>query len=499
MKRTLLSRKSIGLDLGGSALKAAVVSNGLWGPELSRSYVFPVASPGPEGSGDGPGSNLPDELARPLRRYGGPGVGLDGGRVFFRWLDLPKLTGLSGDKKRAAAAFALEKNLPMGLEDLAVDVGRWLKTGSKGSRALAFGVARSGVEDILARLARSGLHPRFISLDTLGLLRAAEAAGVRHGVVLDLGRAKTTILCLAQGRVAGLGFSQIAGAELEKHLIGSHGVEPGRASSRKELIASPQETEKLLGPVLEELAGEVGRVVRTSFADSDQKPQSLYLCGGSSRLPGIGRILGRSLSLETKEFNPLKKAVEPELIPAVGLALSGAEFDLGRDMKPQGVSRKALILPALALATALALGGANLHQALEQRRARLAKLVEAETALVKESAPHLTRIVSPLRQLRAELNKAKEEFQSLEGGQAVPVIDILSDLEKLASAQKVTLNEVVIDGPRITLSGLAQSFDTLSRFQQTLENRGGFSQVDRQSGKMEGGSAGVRFTLRMKR
>ena len=48
MKRSLLHRSAIGLDLGGSALKAVIVGIGLAGSGLRRSLVVPVPERGPE-------------------------------------------------------------------------------------------------------------------------------------------------------------------------------------------------------------------------------------------------------------------------------------------------------------------------------------------------------------------------------------------------------------------------------------------------------------------
>ena len=499
MKRSLLPSKRIGLDLGHSALKAVALDVGPLGAGLRRSQVAPC--PKPEGEGPGAGQT-PDPLAdldQAFRSRGGAGLGLDGGRAFYRWLDLPRMQGLSKTKKRAAAAFALEQDLPVGLDRLTVDVGRWLKPTREGQRALAFGLPRSQVEDLLERLGRAGLAPRFVSLDTLGLITAAEAAGVGDGVVLDLGHVKTTVLCFRKGRIAGLGFSEVAGAGLEKHLAQAQGLEPGQARERKESLDSPGRTEELFGPLLDRLGRETERIVKAAFASLEDRPQSLYLCGGTSRLPGLGSFLGRRLSLELRELMPLAKAVEPDLVAAVGLALAEPGFDLGREFQARSSPKRPLIMALVALALALGLGWANLHQALEQRRTNLGGLVAAEKALVKKAVPNLTRIVSPLSQLRAEKTRLEQELESLKGGQGGRVIDLLSDLERLASAQKIGLDEVVVDGGKITLSGTAGSFDILSAFQESLLAQGGFAEVERRSGKMEGGSAGVRFSLEIKR
>lgn len=493
MKRTLLPAKRIGLDLGRSGLKAVVLGLGPFGPGLRRALIEPSAELNP---------GSPDPLAgldRAFRGRPGAGLGLDGGRAFYRWLDLPRMQGLSKPKRRAAATFALEQDLPVGLDRLAVDVGRWLKPTREGQRALAFGLDRDQVQEALERLDQAGIPGRFVSLDTLGLIGAAEAAGVGEGLVLDLGQAKTTILCFRSGRIAGLGFSDIAGDEFDRHLARTLNLDPAQAREHKESLDSPARTGELFGPMLKKLAREADRIVKAASPALEQGPGRLYLCGGSSRLPGLGSFLAGELSLERDELKPLRKPVEPEFMAAVGLALADPGFDLGREFRNGKSSPRPLILALIALALALGLGWANLHQALEQRRTALAGLVAAEKSLVRRAAPNLTRIVSPLRQLRTERTRLAQELESLKSGPGKPVIDTLSDLERLASAQNIELDEVVVDGPKISLSGSAGSFDILSRFQESLMTGGGFAEVERRSGKMEGGAAGVRFTLEVRR
>ena len=492
------AKRTAGLDQGSLALKAVAVKNGLFGLRLSRAQqIFIPREEGELAHG------LAD-LGRSFKSGGSVVLSLSGSRAFFRWLDLPRMSGLSRAKQRQAAAYALENHLPVGLESLAVDVGRWLKpdkgsSGGEGTRGLVFGLSRQAIAQALDEAAQAGFKVERVSLDTMGLLAAAERAGVENGVVVDLGHSKTTVLCLAQGELIGLGFVDMAGEELDRHLASARDIPLAEARAVKERLTEPKEANELFGPVLKELGKEVGRIVRAAFPDHDRQPEGLFLSGGTSRLPGLPGMLGSALKLDSSPLNPLRRPVDPELVPALGLALAKPEFNLGRELIPQQSARRLIVLTIGVLAVVLILGGANLYQGLTTRRQTLARLIAAEEKLVRQSLPHLTRIVSPLRQVKGELDKAKAELSGLETGSSGPVLDTLLALDKVARAGAIKISEVVIDGPRMNLSGRAASFEALAGFQEGLAAQAGFSEVNRQSGRMGGPGQGVLFRLRMKR
>ncbi|MBW1712144.1 MAG: hypothetical protein JRJ59_03250 [Deltaproteobacteria bacterium] len=486
-----LFRRSIGLDLGSHAVKAVTVRQRPWGPRLARTGQVPVV--------DGDPAAAVRLLVKPGRSGERVNLGLSGTGAFFRWLDLPRMSGLSAAKRRQAAAFALESHLPVGLEELTVDVARWQTSARGGSRGLVFGLARSKIERTLAELEGSGPKPQAVSLDTIGLLAAAEAAGVVNGVVIDLGQTKSTVLCLVRGELAGLGFVETAGESFDRHLAGERECSLDQARAAKEAMADPQETVDVFGPVLESLSQGAARIIRAASLEAGPQPQALYLSGGLSRLPGLGRFLGKSLSLEAAALNPLRRPLAPEMIPALGLALDGRQFNLGRDLvRPVALARQ-IKLAAGALALVLVLGGANLWQELEQRRQALARLTAAEAALFKENLPQVTKVVSPVRQMQTELDKARDELAALKKSAGQPVLEILLSLDKLAQGKAIQLGEIVIDGPKIILAGRAQGFEVLTAFQAALSDQGEFKDVARESSRIEGLDKGVRFRLRMKR
>jgi len=479
----------LGLDIGSAAIKAAWVKLGLGGIKLLRSDQTRIEA-------DGAGQAL-GRLLKSGRHSDLIAAGLGGHKAYFRIIDLPRL---SGARLRQAAAFELENHLPVTGDSLAVDLINLEGRRADGLKGLAFGLSRQRLEASLAELGPARIKPHVVSLDTIGLIAAARLAKADSGLILDLGAAKTTMLRLKDGRPLDLGFSSLAGWALDRHLARSNGWSMDKARQFKEDLSRPEETLTRLGPPLEELAREISLFLKAASLDEEDFPERIYLCGGTSRLPGLGDFLARTLDLEVRWLKPLDQPVAPELVPALGLAVSEVDFNLARGDRRVARTSGDLKLVALGLGLIAVLAGANLylrlHQAFQAREA----IIEAKVALLRQNLPHLGRVVSPLAQMETELSKAKEEVSALTRGRTEGlVLETLLTLNRLAQGKGVTLDEIVFDGPNLIVAGLAEGFDKLEEFQAALNQEPGFSEVTLETSRREGSGQGVRFRLRIKR
>jgi len=419
-------------------------------------------------------------------------AGLSGRRAFFRWLDLPPLPGA---KLRQAAAFELEDHLPTPVEELLTDVAR-----SSGNRALVFAMDKGRIEAALESLTEARLNPQAISLDTVGLLTAAEWAGVEDGVLLDLGQSKSTVLCLAGGLPVGLAFLDTAGAAFDRSLARARGWTMSRARAHKEALSNQDEAIRLFKEPLEELAAGVANVIGAAYPAPDKRPQALYFSGGLSRLPGLERYLSETLSLPPAALWPLGQPVDPEMIPALGLALSGDDFNLARGKLGQAASGAQLKLVAAAVVLVLILGGANIYTRLSNRQDILAQLKTAELKIFKENLPHVKRVVSPLKQLEVEYQKAREELTALTRGEGQrQVLETLLGLNKIIEAHGVRLKSLQVEGSRVLLRGQAAGFEALDGFRSALEGEKEFGRVEIESSRIDPSGQGVAFRMRIER
>lgn len=487
--RRLWPVRLLGLDLGAGAIKTVWLRMGLGGPNLIKTAQADSDSP-----------DLGQVLANLLYRRPRADLeiaGLPGQKSLFRWLNLPPL---SGAKLRTAARFGLEDDLPVGLEDMAVDLARLARGPNKSFKGLAFALSRERIASFLALAAEVGWRPQVVSLDAVGLLAAAEAAGVESGAVVDLGAAKTTVLCLSQGRLAGLDFLPTAGHALDRHLARSKGWSMAQARHFKENLSRPEEAASLLGPPLAELCQGIGQVIRAALAQYEVTPSCLYLCGGTSRLPGLSDLLADQLDLPVEYLNPLAGELEPEFVSAAGLALSGEGFNLGREMGLSATPAGQLKIIAALGGLILILAGANIYLRLEEKTDRLNELKAMAAQTLSQNMPQLSRVVSPVAQMETELTKAQEELAALRRGQGEGrILDFLLLIDEHGQAGGVRYQEIFFDGPAISLTGWAENFDRVEALRQALAGEPVLKQVTLESSGRDGSGAGVKFRMKIRR
>ncbi len=481
--------KTLGLDLGSRAVKAVWIKQGLAGASLLRAESALIEA--------GEVDQALKTVLNKRRRHDLVLAGLSGHKAFYRWLNLPKL---SGAKLRQAAGFELEAHLPVGVERLAVDLIRLSSSPNGGVQGLTFGYDKQRIALALADLNQARITPQVISLDTVGLLSAARAVGLENGVVVDVGASKTSVLCLAKGAPVGLGFLDAAGRAFDRHLAREEGRSLSEARAFKESLTDAVEVRERLATPLTSLSQGVARIIKAAYPDPLAKPESIALSGGQARLPGLGAVLAEVVGLEVRPLSPLGDLLPPEMVPAWGLALSDESFNLGRAEGLRLIPARQFKLLAGALALILILIGGNIYTSLHSRQETLNQLKAAEKKIVEENLPHVPRVVSPVTQMENELDRAKEELAALTRGRSEGLIlETLLNLHRLTEGKNIQLSEVYFDGPRLSLVGRAPGFEVVEEYKTALSKAPGFKEVVIESSQLGGAGKGVKFRLGIKR
>lgn len=507
---------SVGLDLGSSSVKAAVVRMGLGKARPVRFLDAPTPAEDPPEAAARPPLEPDDEatggearlpevewteevapemaaLVRKIKSAEAVAAGLSGAEAYYRSLELPRL---AIDKLRQAALYSLEDHLPLSVDRLAAD----LVNGDQGldGRRLVWAMESEIVARALARLERWGLSTETVSLDAVGLLAAAERAGVEDDVVVDIGSAKATVICFSAGRALAVAHSPWAGLAMDRHLAAVQGVEMDHARRIKEDQEDAGTAVGMLEPVIHWLASDLIGIIRAAYAQAGRPPARLLVCGGTARLPGLIPALGERLDLEAMALSPFPGQVPPESVIATGLALTGPDFNLARGMTTDRRAGKLMTAVAALLVGVLLLAGGNLWRQIEHRQSTLAELKRIQIQAVRQGLPHLKRVVSPLAQTEVEVSRAKEELAALSRGQASStMLETIRALDAQVDVRRVRMSDMVVDGSRVTLSGLAETFEALEKFKDELAARAGFREVTLASSKKD--AEGVLFQLRMVR
>jgi type II secretion system protein L len=259
----------LGLDVGTTAVRGAVLRTALRKVELER-YVEAPLAPAEPGAPEGPAGRA-DALASAIRQVlaavgkapDGIVVAIAGEDASVRPVELP-----AAAQKRIAEVlpFELEAVLPFPAEDAVIDYQPIDKDGAR-VRLLAAAAPRANVASLLAELGDAGVAPQEIAVGAAaldGLVGLVpELAGAGPYVVLDLGAHHLDINILHHGRTE---IARTVGAGI---------------------AGLPQNEGELTRALVQTLAS-----FRAAGAPA---PIKAFVCGGGALLEGLGPWLGRLL------------------------------------------------------------------------------------------------------------------------------------------------------------------------------------------------------------
>ena len=205
------------------------------------------------------------------------------------------------------------------------------------------------INDYMSVCAEAGLTATVVDVDAFAVQNAFEASydldAGQTTVLINLGAAVTNINILARGTttftrditMGGNAFTE----EIQKQLnISYDEAEALKVGGQGETDAVvPQEVERVIGGVAEQLAGEIQRSLDFYAATAaDNKIGKVLLSGGTARIPALFKILEARASVPVEILNPFKNidvddrrfdpatilAAAPSAAVGVGLALRRA-------------------------------------------------------------------------------------------------------------------------------------------------------------------------------
>lgn len=297
-----MAHRILGLDLGHTALRLAVVDKTLrqatwtgYDEELLPADADAIAREA--------------ALRRLLERNQRPddviALGMPTAVALHRALTFP----FRDDKAIAeAVGFELENHIPTPLADLVVD---FVRTGEKDGQTevLAIAVPRKDVESLLDDAKTVGLEVRRLGLQVLSyaaLVRALPSLASGVTMLVDVGARSTEVAVLVDGRtqsfrsvavgarsMAQTFASQFATDTAEADLLGSHAMllPPGVTPETPEERLLHDATVSAVGPLLRELRLTLSLWLKRSH----RRPDRVVLTGGAAGLRGLYDFLQAAL------------------------------------------------------------------------------------------------------------------------------------------------------------------------------------------------------------
>ncbi|HVI75167.1 MAG TPA: type IV pilus assembly protein PilM [Anaeromyxobacteraceae bacterium] len=346
------SKLAVGLDIGSSSVKLIQLKEKKGGYALQ---AFGVAKLPPETIVDGALMNsgavvqaIQELLAEHKVKAREAAIGVRGHSVIIKKISLPRM---SQDELDESIQWEAEQYIPFDVKDVNIDTQILTPDGDAAGQmdVLLVAAKKDMINDYTSVCAEAGLQAAVVDVDAFAVQNAFEASYELHPgetvVLINVGASVTNINILAGGTttftrdvtMGGSAFTE----EIQKQLnISAEEAEALKVGGQGETDAVvPQEVERVIQQVAEQLAGEVQRSLDFYAATAaDNRIARVYLSGGTARIPALFKILEQRTGVPVEVLNPFKaievddRKFDPMLIThsaasaavAVGLALRRA-------------------------------------------------------------------------------------------------------------------------------------------------------------------------------
>jgi len=346
------SKLAVGLDIGSSSVKLVQLREKKGGYSLQ---AFGVSKLPPETIVDGALMNsaavvqaIQGLVAEHHVKARDVAIGVRGHSVIIKKISLPRM---SQEELDESIQWEAEQYIPFDVKDVNIDTQILTPAGDAAGQmdVLLVAAKKDMINDYTSVCAEAGLAASVVDVDAFAVQNAYEASyELPPGetmVLINVGAAVTNINILANGTttftrdvtMGGNSFTE----EIQKQLnISYDEAEALKVGGQGETDAVvPQEVERVIQGVAEQLAGEIQRSLDFYAATAaDNRISRVFLSGGTARIPALFKVIEQRAAVPVEILNPFKaieidnRKFDPMLLTsvaasaavAVGLALRRA-------------------------------------------------------------------------------------------------------------------------------------------------------------------------------
>jgi type IV pilus assembly protein PilM len=342
------SKLALGLDIGSASVKLVQLKEKKDGYQLTG---FGSAALPPEAIVDGALMNssaiveaIQALLSEQRVKAKEVAIGVRGHSVIIKKIQMPRMTQEELDE---SIQWEAEQYIPFDVKDVNIDTQILTPEADAAGQmdVLLVAAKKDMINDYTAVCAEAGLTVTVVDVDAFAVQNAFEANYDPPGgtvVLVNVGAAVSNINVLANGTttftrdvtMGGNAFTE----EIQKQLnVSYEEAEALKIGGQGESDAVlPQEVERVIQGVAEQMAGEIQRSLDFYAATAaDQRIAKIFLSGGTARLPALTKAIEARASVPVEVLNPFRgididhKRFDPALIAgasasaavAVGLAL----------------------------------------------------------------------------------------------------------------------------------------------------------------------------------
>jgi type IV pilus assembly protein PilM len=346
------SKLAVGLDIGSSGVKLVQLKEKKGAFAL---VAFGTAPLPPEAIVDGALMNsaaivtaIQELIAQQKVKTKEVAIGVRGHSVIIKKISLPRMTQEELDE---SIQWEAEQYIPFDVKDVNIDTQILTPEGDAAGQmdVLLVAAKKDMINDYTSVCAEAGLTATVVDVDAFAVQNAYEAnyavAGDETVVLINTGAAVANINIISRGvttftrdiTMGGNAFTE----EIQKQLnISYDEAEALKVGGQGETDAVvPQEVERVIQGVAEQMAGEIQRSLDFYAATAaDSRIARIYLSGGTARIPALFKVIEARAGVPVEILNPFKNievdnrkfdpavilAAAPSAAVGVGLALRRA-------------------------------------------------------------------------------------------------------------------------------------------------------------------------------
>jgi type IV pilus assembly protein PilM len=314
------SKLAVGLDIGSSSVKLVQLREKKGGYALQ---AFGATRLPPETIVDGALMNsgavvqaIQDLVAEHKVKAKEVAIGVRGHSVIIKKITLPRM---SQEELDDSIQWEAEQYIPFDVKDVNIDTQILTPDGDAAGQmeVLLVAAKKDMINDYTSVCAEAGLQASVVDVDAFAVQNAYEAsydpAPGETVVLINVGAAVTNINILANGTttftrdvtMGGNSFTE----EIQKQLnISYDEAEALKVGGQGESDAVvPQEVERVMQGVAEQLAGEIQRSLDFYAATAaDNRISRVFLSGGTARIPALFKVIEQRAAVPVEILNPFK-------------------------------------------------------------------------------------------------------------------------------------------------------------------------------------------------
>ncbi len=333
-----MARKSIGLDIGLSTIKAISLSRQKEGYFLNSAYSMPTPPKGMFSESPLDQENIAKALKKTVDNLKvdtkNVNVALNDSQVYTKVIDMPYL---SDSELAMAIRWEAEQNIPVSLSDITL-VWSVLRRPPKGAnnekmQVLLVGAPTTLVAKYQKILELAGLNLSAIETEILAVVRVLSYSGIPPTIILNIGAISTSLAIIKDNILVFTYSIPTGGNAISRAISADFGLTLSQSDEYKKAYGLSKEgvgqkigksTELILSSIL----GEVKKSIAyfSEKYDGDSMIQQILLSGGTARLPGIDLYFAENLGIETALANPWK-VLASQVVPS-DLIYSQSDFTI---------------------------------------------------------------------------------------------------------------------------------------------------------------------------